>query len=231
MLGYSVSFLDEGNFRYLVDEVFFDMSYMFSATTDSPRIVDCGSNIGLSVLFFKYLFPKAKITAFEPDPDTFGILSKNIEQNFLHEVTVHCCALTDYDGMIEFYKPSDRRGDPRMSVHNERMSGTTISVPTKRLVPFLREPIDLLKMDIEGAEECVLNDLYRSGVFPNVMQIHLEYHHHIHQQKDALSGVLQILETSDFGYQIRADQRPWPIRRGFQDVSLYVYKKSAADLQ
>ena len=231
MLGYSVTFPDEGHFRYLVDELFRDMSYMFSVATDSPRIIDCGSNIGLSVLFFKCLFPRAKVTAFEPDPDTFDILLKNIEQNSLQDVAVHCCALADYDGMIDFHRPSIGNGNLRMSIDKERMNEATISVPTKRLVPFLQERVDLLKIDIEGAEECVLNDLYKSDVFANVMQMHLEYHHHIHRQKDDLAGILQILETSDFGYQIRADQRPWPIRGGFQDVSLYAYKKSAFDIQ
>ena len=228
MLGFKVHFLDETHLRYLMDELFLGMSYMFATSTKSPRIMDCGSNIGMSALFFKALFPNARITAFEPDPDAFEVLSKNIERNCLRDVAAHQCALTDYDGTIAFHKPSAGSGDLRMSIDKARMSGTTITVPARRLVPFLQEPVDLLKMDIEGAEEGVLQDLHRSGALTNVMQIHLEYHHHIDGRKDALAGVLQILEASGFGYQISASQPRWPTRGAFQDVSLYAYRKQAA---
>jgi FkbM family methyltransferase len=225
MLGYSIFFLGEDELKFLVYELFLKLSYMFPAESDAPRIIDCGSNVGLSVLFFKSLYPDAKITAFEPDPEAFDVLSKNIEQNSLKDVVAHQCALTDYDGTIEFHKPAAGTGDLTMSVDAERMSGTTISVPAKRLAPFLCDRVDLLKIDIEGAEEAVLKDLYKSGVLPNINQMHLEYHHHIHRQKDALASVLEILETGGFGYQISARQSRWPVRAGFQDVSLYAYKK------
>jgi FkbM family methyltransferase len=226
MFGYSVKFLDENDFRFLINEVFGNLSYIFSCKNDNaPRIIDCGSNIGLSVLFFKKLYPKAKITAFEPDPEAFDILSKNVKQNSLQDVVVHQCALTDYDGVIEFHKPPIRKGSLLMSIDAGRVSGTTISVPAKRLAPFICDRVDLLKIDIEGAEEGVLRDLYKSNVFINIDQLYLEYHHHIHHQKDTLSGVLKILENSGFGYQISASQDYWPTKDGFQDISLYAYKR------
>jgi FkbM family methyltransferase len=43
-----------------------------------PVIIDCGGNIGLSVLYFKYLFPNSVITVFEPSPPVFEILKENI---------------------------------------------------------------------------------------------------------------------------------------------------------
>lgn len=58
----------ERAFRFLFNELFADACYSFRAQTDSPLIFDCGSNIGLSILFFKKLYPKARVIGFEPDP-------------------------------------------------------------------------------------------------------------------------------------------------------------------
>src|SRR5271169_1281292 len=71
-------------FRYeylvvLFEEIFLTGDYFFSTTTSSPNILDCGSNIGMSILYFKNLYPDARILGFEPDPDTFGMLRRNVE--------------------------------------------------------------------------------------------------------------------------------------------------------
>src|SRR5690349_14366069 len=50
-----------------LEEIFIDKVYLFHSAELSPRIIDCGANIGLSVIFFKRTFPSAKIIAFEPD--------------------------------------------------------------------------------------------------------------------------------------------------------------------
>ena len=230
MLGYQVFFLGEDQFRILFDELFLDLDYLFSTRIIAPVIIDCGSNIGLSVIFFKALYPGSKITAFEPDPETFETLSKNIERNSLKNVVAHQCALTAYDGAIDFYKPAVvGKHSLAMSINPERMRGTRISVPATRLAPFLSDPVDLLKIDIEGAEENVLADLYKAGVLPNVKRIHLEYHHHIRPDENSLATVLKIFEDSDFGYQIQAGQPRWPTKEAFQDVSVYAYNKKSPE--
>ena len=74
----------ERAFRFLFNELFADACYSFRAQTDSPLIFDCGSNIGLSILFFKKLYPKARVIGFEPDPLTFQTLRENSERNSLY---------------------------------------------------------------------------------------------------------------------------------------------------
>ena len=56
-LGYSVQFLSEQYLRYLFGEIFLQLSYACLVSTASPVIFDCGSNIGISVLFFKRIAP------------------------------------------------------------------------------------------------------------------------------------------------------------------------------
>jgi FkbM family methyltransferase len=202
-----------------------------SMASEAPASTACMTfapicHIGLAVLFFKTMYPQARITAFEPDPETFEVLSKNIRPNGLQDVVAHCCALMDYDGTIDFHKPVAGGGDLCMSIDSQRTIGTMISVPAKRLQPFVQEPVDLMKIDVEGAEEMVLEDLHRSGALRNVAQIHLQYHHHIHAHKDAAANVLMaILESNGFGYQLRTSMVTWPSREAFQDLSIYAYRR------
>jgi hypothetical protein len=67
---------------YLFKEIFIYNSYEFLSTKKNPFILDCGSNIGMSILYFKYFYPNCKIYAFEPDPETFELLKFNIKITF-----------------------------------------------------------------------------------------------------------------------------------------------------
>src|SRR5260370_28727380 len=70
LAGYDVSFLGAEELRSLYREIFLARAYFFRSEASSPLIFDCGSNIGLSILFFKHLYPNCRIVSFEPDPMT-----------------------------------------------------------------------------------------------------------------------------------------------------------------
>jgi FkbM family methyltransferase len=186
-------------------------------------IIDCGSNIGISVLYFKILYPAARITAFEPDPAAFAKLRDNVTQNSLSDVTLHNCALSDRDGEAEFYRSDEK--SLRMSLHPLRSGGERITVVARRLSSFVNEDVDLLKVDVEGAEPALMQDLADAGKLRLIKQIHMEYHHHIDGDVDRLSPLLKLLEDADFGYQISAECSRRGRPRLFQDISIYCYRK------
>src|SRR4029077_20510951 len=113
------------------------------------------------------------------DPATFATLNTNVAQNSLKDVTSHQCALMSVEGIIDFYRSNKVVGSLMMSVNKERSGGEKIVVPARRLSSFIEEQVNLLKMDIEGAEESVLTELAASGKLHMIDQIHLEYHHHL----------------------------------------------------
>ena len=86
---------------------------------------------------------------------------------------------------------------------------------------------NLLKIDIEGAEDVVLAELACSNKLALIKQMHIEYHHHIIPKNDKLSAMLKILENANFGYQISVAPSfgKWPTREAFQDISIYCYRK------
>src|SRR5438105_3045769 len=105
--GIAFSFINKEEFAMIYDEVFRYKPYSFSATTSSPVILDCGAHIGVSILFFKKLYPHAKIIAFEPSRETFKLLKLNVEQNNLHDVELVNAAVSDRAGEIDFYVTKD----------------------------------------------------------------------------------------------------------------------------
>src|SRR5438105_3616144 len=98
--GLSFSFLNEQEFEAIYRDVFFREEYRFLTLYDFPFIIDCGAHIGVSVLYFKALYPGARIVAFEPNPVTFHLLQTNVDRNHLWGVTAINAAVATHDGSI-----------------------------------------------------------------------------------------------------------------------------------
>ncbi len=76
----------------------------------NPFTVDPGSNIGMSILFFKTIYPQARITGFEPSKATCELLKRNIAANGLTRVEVHQAALGMEGSTIEFFVGPEEPG-------------------------------------------------------------------------------------------------------------------------
>ena len=224
LVGYKISHRGADHLRYLFQEIFVDACYFFRSDNPAPMIIDCGSNIGMSILFFKRLYPLCTIVGFEPDPNTFQALTENVSQNRIANVDLHNVAVGNTDGIVAFHRSDNPSGsDLRMSMLPSRISGQTIKVPVRKLSSFIKSDIDLLKLDVEGVEKSVLDDLESSAALRRIKQIHLEYHHHIDGAVDNLSETLSLLERNGFGYQMQT-ARTW-MPGSFQDVSIFAYRK------
>jgi len=229
IFGYEVHFFDYHVFATLFEELYVAEVYYFSTTSPEPLIVDCGSNIGLAVLYFKRLYPKCRIIAFEPDRATFEMLERNVRANNLADVTLVQKALYDSVGSVPFFISPEQPGLLVQSTRKENLaSSQETMVETETLSTYLSEPVDFLKMDIEGAEDHVLKDLNETGKLALVREIVLEYHHHLTPREDKLGVFLKTLEQTNFGYQLKAALVP-PFRKGeFQALILYAYQLNHA---
>jgi len=212
------------NLCILVNEIFLEREYAFTPHSNSPAIIDCGSNIGISILFFKKLFPQSKVTAFEPDRRTFELLSRNVAENGLSGVSLHNVAVSSKSGEAAFFSDSRSPGSLVMSTVKERIAGEARQVPCVTLSGFLKDSaVDLLKMDIEGAEMDVMLELEASGVLQNIEAMAMEFHHHIEPGEDRFSEMLRLLDEHSFGYDVAAALPGVPGR--FQDIRLRIYRK------
>jgi len=100
-----------------------------------------------------------------------------------------------------------------------------MQVEATSLSEHINNEIDFLKMDIEGAEECVIADLARRNKLKLVKELVFEYHHHERPDQDRLSVVLAALEQNNFGYEISALALSPFVRGRFLGMLIYAYRK------
>lgn len=228
VLDYTVTAPTSWDLMFLYTEVFVKQEYWFEADTARPFIVDCGGNVGMATLYFKHLYPGAEVLTFEPDPVIFPLLERNVAENHLTGVRLENAALFDHDGQLDFFVDRSIPGGLINSVNPHRSSGDRISVPGVRLSTYLDRPVDLLKVDVEGAEHAVLGELRDAGALHQVKVLVMEYHHHIDPAEDRLGEMLGLLEDAGFGYQLMATPEPEATEGGFQDVAVVAYNKKLA---
>lgn len=120
------------------------------ASAKKPLIVDCGANIGASVLWFTARYPEAHIVAVEPAPSNFALLRKNCSGL---DVDLRQAGIGPVDGIAWISNPDDEMGcktnDNRDGIEIKIVSLETLlaSKPASGYAPFL------LKVDIEGSEK------------------------------------------------------------------------------
>lgn len=224
VIGIRLEFANSESFLFLLEEIFIRLSYRFLSRNPRPIIIDCGSNIGVSVAYFKKSYPGSKILAFEPDPASFALLRRNVEQNALDGVDLKQMALCDRRGAIDFFRDSKDISSGINSTILQRVTNAErISVEAGLLSDYIAEEVDFLKLDVEGVEEIVLQDLASHGKLRLVREMVMEYHHHASRGEDKMSSALSLLEENGFGYQI--DAKRALERDGYQDVLIHAYRK------
>lgn len=143
----------------------------------NPQSVVYSCGIGTDVSFDLALIERFRCTvyAFDPTARSLKWLSKQQLPPTLHIIPV---GISAHDGTLSLTPPAHAdhvsfglaRGEP---------NGKTVEVPVSRLSTLMKElghsTIDLLKLDIEGAEYSVIDDILQNGQLPS--QINVEFHH------------------------------------------------------
>ena len=195
---YKIIFKDPKAFLYSVKELFVDEIYKFKAENDTPYIIDCGSYIGTSILFFKTQYPNSKILAFEPDNSNFNLLNNNIKNWDFKNIEIQNAAIWTDNLGVNFI------ADGNMASKIDESDNTAYSENQKtksiRLKDLLIEKIDFLKIDIEGAEYEVLVDCENKLSF--VENLFIEYHGNYNEMYK-LNKILNILVENNFKYYIK----------------------------
>jgi FkbM family methyltransferase len=204
-LGRELQIVDGESFLAMCQEIFVKRIYEFEAKKKDPYIIDCGANIGLSVIFLKTLYPAASIVAFEADPAIFRALTTNVRAfGCGNDVQLHNKAVWSTEATLTFHAEGASGG--RLVKPGD--TNSLISVPATRLKDYLDCRVDLLKLDVEGAETDILRDCAEN--LGAVEHIFVEYHSHS-DEPQALHDLLAILQTAGFRYHIKeAATRPMP---------------------
>lgn len=160
-----------------------------------PLVIDCGANIGLSIVYIKQLSPDSEIIAFEPDETNFELLSMNMRSFGYNAVTLRKEAVWKADTTLRF----SNEGSMSSKITDQGGSATR-DVKAVRLRDFLTKPVDFLKIDIEGAEFEVLMDCAER--LQLVRNLFIEYHG-VFGQIGELNAILALVTDQGFRYYIK----------------------------
>lgn len=176
-------------------DIFVRRALDFRTASASPRILDCGANIGLASLFYKRRYPAARITAFEADPVLADLLARNMRANGA-DVDVRSAAVWTRDGEVAFRAEGADSG--AIEGFAGELDAPRVAVPSVRLADVIaREPVDLLKLDVEGAEGAILADC--EPVLPQVRALVMDLHEFDPAERRA-PAVFELLRHAGFTY-------------------------------
>ncbi|MBW4649278.1 MAG: FkbM family methyltransferase [Kastovskya adunca ATA6-11-RM4] len=185
--------VDSASFLFMYKEIFKEQIYRFKAQNENPLIIDGGANIGLSILYFKQLYSDSHIIAFEPDVQVFSTLERNTHG--ISNLELVNKAIWNTETELEFMAEG-ADGGRIIKIEAEEKK---YKVKTVRLRKYLDKPVDLLKLDIEGAETAVIQDC--QDLLHNVQNLFVEYHSFV-DEPQTLHIIVNILSAAGFRIHI-----------------------------
>lgn len=221
--GYMIATYNLHSTHYVFREIFIRGEYHFRECAPDAVFLDCGANIGIATVYFTWLYPHCTVHAFEPDPYAFALLEKNVAQNNISNVTIHNTAVGAEDGMVTFFADAEQSGSLRMGVGKTRAHGVKTLVPMKTLSPYITKDV-YIKIDTEGSEMDIVQELTKTGMISNIKEMVIEYHHKINNAPSSFSSMLATLERAGFEYQITCTARLLTKKNMFQDIMVFAYR-------
>lgn len=203
--------------------IFENHCYRFECDTETPTVIDLGANIGVSLLYFRSLFPDANLVGYEADPDIFQLLRKNCDG--MNNVELFQNAVAPVDGDVSFYASGDDAGS--LTKKTAAQPTTQHVISACRLSDILDRfaHVDLLKIDIEGAEVDVIMEAGQA--LSKVDRLFVEYHS-FPCESQRLGQLLTLLQESGLRYlpqceyQVRSPFLGFPTEAGM-DVRTNVF--------
>ncbi len=176
-----------------LNDIFVKEEYGFKYLGNPKVIIDLGANIGDTAIFYSILYPQAKIFAVEPNPHIHEKLAMNVKD--FPNIKICKCAISDTTGKIKLNLGDSHLGS---SINAREQNKNSVEVDVYSLEDFCKmegtEKVDILKFDIEGAEEYLLKSHY---LRTNVVQMAGEMHSDlVSTPLSAMIDSLSLKETS-----------------------------------
>ena len=182
--------------EFVYVDVLREGEYAFDLPFAPHVIVDVGANIGITSVYFAHIYPKARIVAIEAEASNFSLLCRNVRP--YPAITPVHAALWSRDGEISVNASTSHRA--KWGFVTSEGPGTKVRAITMRTV--MREMqigcVDVLKVDIEGAEKEVFETCDWMG---DVRCLMIELHERFKPGcEEAVSRVVQGFSKSRRGY-------------------------------
>ena len=157
------------------NQIFLFLEYRYNIRIIPNFIVDCGANIGLSTLYFKNIYPNAFISAIEPEDSNFQLLKKNTQKYS----SIDCikAGIWNKNAILKIVDENNFGNWGFLCKEVGTESEDTIKAISIKdiMLKYNKTEIDLLKIDIEGAELELFSSGYEDWL-PKTKVIIIELH-------------------------------------------------------
>jgi FkbM family methyltransferase len=189
---------DFPSFISMYEEIFYKRIYQ--VPLKNPSILDIGSNIGMSIRWFKEIYTECKIVGFEADPNIYKLQKKNLHD--LNGITLINQAVWSENTIIKFSSDGADAGRVSNNQSTDIKYKKLIEVEARDIKEVLKEfgPFNFIKMDIEGAEAEVIPQC--KGLLQDVQYFFCEYHSSS-LEKQSLHEILSVFNGEGFKTHIQ----------------------------
>lgn len=187
---------------FLVKEIFVYEVYALKNKTQVSTILDLGSNIGLSVAYFKIRFSDAAIEAYEPDKNSFELLKKNNRENNWEKVSVNQQAVSDRNGFLFAADVAEKASVNSRFVGEGKDEND--KVVSKDISEILNKDFDIVKMDIEGGEWKLFRKIIDEKLITKASHWFVEFHQ-IKKNKKQFEEILNCFKESGYEKEERKE--------------------------
>ncbi len=201
-----IEFIDRKQLWLMMEELLFSEEYYCRFSRKDPYVLDCGTNIGMAIYYIKHYYPDAEIEGFEPWNEAFSCALRNVERNGWKNVVVHHAAVGEREDETQLTIVAENSlagslvGRLDEIIERKHWEKSVENVKVVKLSDYINRPVDFIKMDIEGLENAVLEEIKEK--LPNVSQMFVEYHYGSNIQNNSLTEILKILSDAGFIYEV-----------------------------
>ena len=161
--------------RWVCQEILLGKTYPYLPFVDDVQVVfDVGANCGATTVHLARHYPQAQVHSFEPGAEPRAHLERNVAT--LPNVHVHPIGLFDVDQEVPLYHGDGDSITASVLRRDVNLDDSEL-VQLRAAGPWAAshgiDRIDVLKVDVEGAESEVITSL--AGLLPTVKVLYLEY--------------------------------------------------------
>lgn len=197
---YTILYGNANEYHNLKSEIFSSQIYRTKNVGRKPIILDCGSHIGLSILYFKDSYPDSIIYGFEPNPVTYKVLEESIFLNNLMDITIENSAVDTSSGETTLHTDIEDDWLSTSGYIEGSWQGTQPTKPIKvvtkdintvidEIIQIHTRGIDILKLDIEGYEFKIL--IHLKERLKSIRNLIVEYHPNNRKNFPKMRGTLE----------------------------------------
>ncbi|HQQ96780.1 MAG TPA: FkbM family methyltransferase [Cyclobacteriaceae bacterium] len=177
---------------------------------ESPVILDLGVNIGLTIVDLKTEYPDSVIYGYEMDLENYKLALKNTKN--LNKVSVSNCAVWGSSGKVSYSK-SGNHDAYHLDAVNPLQGNCVVAVEAISINDIVKKNnlniIDYIKMDVEGAEQNILEA--NTEWLEITKQIKIE----VHFDREVMLMFKSLLDQH--GFKTIIDSHHWSTLIGYRD--------------